>query len=270
MTSALISRLCRWAQLPSDALGELEGLSAGRIDLNRGQNPLDTFDSTTAALFMLEGWAARYKTACNGRRVIIELLLPGDVQLPTIHRDCTIETRMLTCGTAIAVPACGIAALSKFEVVREALDWTAKVRESIRAEWIVNMSARKALPRLAHFFCELSTRMNSVDLLDGDRFEMPLTQIDMADALSMTSVHLNLALQKLRAAKLVEVSSKHLRILDRSGLEAVAGFDDAYLLRWPTRLPERRSDMPASPLLKDRRSSTSHKFDLFSRISAVR
>jgi len=110
----------------------------------------------------------------------------------------------------------------------------------VMAEWLVNIASRKAHARLAHLLCELSIRMNSIDLLDHDVCDMPLTQIDLANALAMTNVHLNVALQRLRAAKLVDVSARHLTILCRPQLEAIAEFDDEYLLRWPTELPDRR------------------------------
>jgi len=258
MPDALVSRLCRWAQMPGEALSALGGLPSRRIEIERGGDPFAMFDSTSSALFMREGWAAQYKDASSGKRVIVELMLPGDLQLPTIHHDRTIGTTMLSAGVALVVPRSAIDMLSQFPAISEALEWTEKVRESIRREWLVNLASRKALPRLAHFFCELTIRMNNVDQLYHDSCEMPLTQIDLANALSMTNVHLNLALQKLRGAKLVELTAKRLRILDRARLEAVAGFSDGYLLRWPTRLPDRRNHLAATLPLEERRSPTSH------------
>ena len=101
--------------------------------------------------------------------------------------------------------------------------------------------ARKAHQRLAHLLCELSARVNGAGLLQDDTLEMPLTQIDLAAALAMSTVHLNIALQRLRSAGLVELRDKHLVIRDRARLDAIAGFDDGYLLQWPTRIPDRRN-----------------------------
>jgi CRP-like cAMP-binding protein len=142
----------------------------------------------------------------------------------------------------LLVPRDAMRNLMASDTIRRGLEWGAEIRESIMAEWLVNIASRKAHARLAHLLCELSVRMNSIDQLDHDACDMPLTQIDLANALAMTNVHLNVALQRLRAAKLVDVSARHLTILSRPQLEAIAEFDDEYLLRWPTELPDRRHD----------------------------
>jgi hypothetical protein len=86
-----------------------------------------------------------------------------------------------------------------------------------------------------------------------------LTQVDLANALSMTNVHLNLALRRLRMAKLVDLSNRKLLIRDRQRLEAMADFDDEYLMRWPTELPDRRYQPRAAGFANERRSLTSNR-----------
>jgi len=47
--------------------------------------------------------------------------------------------------------------------------------------------------------------------------------------MGLTSVHVNRTVQSLRAEGLIKLGAHHLRILDRSGLQRVAGFDGGYL-----------------------------------------
>jgi hypothetical protein len=74
--------------------------------------------------------------------------------------------------------------------------------------------------------------MKMVGLVDDDRFSLPLTQEDLADATDatgLTAVHTNGILQKLRAERLIELHGGLLNVLDVERLRKVAGFDPSYL-----------------------------------------
>jgi len=58
---------------------------------------------------------------------------------------------------------------------------------------------------------------------------IPLTQQDIADALGMTSVHVNRVVQKLRANQLLEIRKGSLILRDPQGLARLCDFDSAYL-----------------------------------------
>ena len=240
MTSALLSKLQRWAYLSDEDARLIKTLPGEHLTLARGDHPLTPADHEECSLLVTEGWAAEYKDTPSGRRVIVAFLLPGDFAMTTPGHDTSLRTVMLSPGSVLLVPRASMRQLLARDPIRRGLEWAAAIRESVMAEWLVNIASRKAHARLAHLLCELSIRMNSIDLLDHDVCDMPLTQIDLANALAMTNVHLNVALQRLRAAKLVDVSARHLTILCRPQLEAIAEFDDEYLLRWPTELPDRR------------------------------
>jgi len=240
LRKAVVRKLSRWIALSEADCGLLETLPGRVQGFARGERPLTGIDPTSCTLLMLEGWAAEYKDTPSGRRVIVEYLLPGDFRLSSPHRDRTLDMVMLSQGLVQMVPQDAMRRLHEREPIRRAMEWTESVRSATQAEWLVNIGARKAYARLAHLLCELAVRMNSIDMLDTNVCELPLTQIDLAASLAMSNVHLNLALQRLRAARLVEFSAKRLTILKRAELEAIAGFDDSYLLRWPTALPDRR------------------------------
>lgn len=202
---------------------------------------------------MLEGWAAEYKDTPSGRRVVVEYMLPGDFRHSTPHRDRALDMVMLSSGVVQMVPSYAMQGLRASDPIRRALEWSESVRGSIQAEWLVNIGARKAYARLAHLLCELAARMNSIGMFDENICELPTTQTDLAASLAMSNVHLNLALQRLRAARVVDVSGRRLTILKRAELEAIAGFDDSYLQRWPTALPDRRIRNALPEGQKDRR-----------------
>ena len=66
--------------------------------------------------------------------------------------------------------------------------------------------------------------------IDGWRpLRAPLTQVELADTLALSTVHVNRTLQELRRQALVSLSSGMLEIHDFAALQSVALFSADYL-----------------------------------------
>jgi CRP-like cAMP-binding protein len=102
------------------------------------------------------------------------------------------------------------------------------VEEAITREWIVNMGQRNAAERMAHLFCELLYRFRAVGLNDGLSCTLPLTQVDLAETLGLSSVHVNRTLQGLRRKNLITLNGGTLTIQDLPALEAMSFFNSDY------------------------------------------
>jgi CRP-like cAMP-binding protein len=181
---------------------------------------------------ILHGWAARYKVLAGGERQIVGFLIPGD--FADLH--VTLLGRMDH--GIVALTACRVAYVDSRAIDRltaessriaRALWWSTLVDEGVLRSWIVNNGRRDAYARIAHLLCELHARMKMVGLVEDHHLDLPLTQEDIADATSMTSVHANRILQRLRARGLIELKSHVLTINDLPGLQRAAGFDSTYL-----------------------------------------
>jgi hypothetical protein len=75
----------------------------------------------------------------------------------------------------------------------------------------------------------MHARMKMIGLVEDERLDLPLTQEELADATSLTPVHTNRTLQRLRAEDLIELRGHVLTIKDLKGLQRAAGFDPSYL-----------------------------------------
>lgn len=62
--------------------------------------------------------------------------------------------------------------------------------------------------------CELYVRARNIGLTEGGRFELPLTQIVLGDALGLTPVHVNRVLRKLRLSGVMSFQGGTLVIAD--------------------------------------------------------
>ena len=96
-------------------------------------------------------------------------------------------------------------------------------------EHLVNVGRRNAIQRLSHFLLEICKRMDFAGLGAGGDYRCPLTQEHLADALGLTSIHVNRVLRQLRERNLVSLEKGTLHIKDLSKLSELAAFDPDYL-----------------------------------------
>jgi CRP-like cAMP-binding protein len=189
-------------------------------------------DKPRAVFLMLEGWACRYKQLADGRRQIVAFFVPGDL--------CDVNVFILremdhSIGAINKVRAAEIGRedfdqlMSDHPRISQALYWNELVNISVQREWAVDLGQRSAYERLAHLFCELFVRLLTVELTTDHSFDFPLTQTDLADAMGLTTVHVNRMLRQLREDGLIELDRKRLNILDLDRLKHVAMFNAKYL-----------------------------------------
>lgn len=181
---------------------------------------------------IVEGWAARYKVLAEGAQQIMAFLIPGDF--------CDLHTAVLgKMDHAIAtitrcrvdyLPSAALDILtSGHNGLTKALWWATLVDEAVLRNWVVNIGRRDAFERIANLLCEMHLRMKMVDLVEADRFSLPLTQEMIADATGLTPVHANRTLQRLRREGLIDLEGGMLEVLDVDRLRQIAGFDASYL-----------------------------------------
>lgn len=218
-------------------LGEDEKLALTRsVSREHGFAPReDLIHERTAAegvFVVLQGYAARYKLLPDGRRQIVGILLPGDMCDLRIflvkkmdHSICALTAVK----AALIEPAAVMNLLERYPRLARALLWTTVVEDSITREWVINVGCRTAYERVAHLLCEIFWRMEIVGLVRDNACAFPLTQIELADTLALSSVHVNRTLMEMRRANLLRISSGQLELLDRRALETVSGFDPVYL-----------------------------------------
>jgi hypothetical protein len=100
---------------------------------------------------------------------------------------------------------------------------------SILAEHLIDEARRSAYERVGHFLLELFVRLKSADLTHNMSFELPLTQELIADALDLTTVHVNRTMRALREDGLIAVIGKVVTVLDFDDLSRLSDFENSYL-----------------------------------------
>jgi len=241
----LLRRLSAWQPLSTEESRALEAL-AGAVRLHRPHEDLLREGASASHIgLLLSGFAYACRVLPDGRRQIVSYLIPGDLcdsrQLLLPAATHTIST--LTAANVVLFGRDALLELiGRYPRLGQGLCGLALQEEVIAREWLVNVGQRTAIERLAHLLCEIFTRMQMVGLTDGGRCELPLTQVELADTLALSTVHINRTLQELRRQGLVSLSSGLLEIHDFAALQSVAMFTGDYLhpgRERPERLPRR-------------------------------
>ncbi|TGD93278.1 Crp/Fnr family transcriptional regulator [Methylobacterium nonmethylotrophicum] len=233
MMNPLIRKLERFTRL-SDADKRLlqEAASARIVNYDTHQDIIAEGEEPTDVNLILAGWVCRYKHLADGGRQIMSFLLPGDL--------CDLNIFLLrrmdhALGTLTPVTVAKISRdllqemLNTDPRLTRALWWEVLVTAAIHREWLVNIGRRSALERVAHLLCELHVRQRAVGRVRDGRCELPVTQVELSDALGLSAVHVNRTLRDLRLAGLIDWRDKHLAVPDFEALAAVALFDPDYL-----------------------------------------
>lgn len=186
---------------------------------------------TDHSCMIVSGLGARFDMMADGRRQIVAFHLPGDMcdlhSVPAPTSGWGLEA--LSGSTLLFIPHGALGKLAHEPAIAMAF-WRDTVTDgSILAKWAANLGRKQAVPRLAHLFCEMGIRMEQVGQGSKNEYELPATQAQLADALGLTSVHLNRTLKTLRDQG-VTFGGKTVRIEDWDSLAHLAEFDPAYLL----------------------------------------
>lgn len=189
-------------------------------------------DRPSQCCLILEGLTCRYQATPEGRRQILSFYIPGDIpDFQSLHLR-VIDDNL---GTLTPTKVAFISHRAAFDLLRERPEllhvfWRATLIDAaITRRWVLNVGRREAYGRTAHLFCELFVRLQSVGLSNGHSIELPLTQMELGDALGISTVHVNRSLQALRADGLITFKGGVLTVDDWEGLVRAGAFDPKYL-----------------------------------------
>jgi len=87
---------------------------------------------------------------------------------------------------------------------------------------LVDLGKRSALRRVAQLILELETRLESRRLSINGRFNFPVRQEHIADAVGLTAVYVNRTLDRLRQNSIVEFDRAQMTVLDPEKLREIA------------------------------------------------
>ncbi len=236
----LVRKLASIAALSADEKAAVAALPMTVRETAARQDIAKIGDRPSHCCLVLTGFAFRYKLVGDGRRQILNIHVPGDIpDLQSLHLTVLDHNlAALTNLTAGYIPHEAVHALNaRHPRVAGSLWRDTLVDAAILRERIVSIGQRDGLARTAHFLCEMFHRLRAVGLADDVSMTLPITQVEIADALGLSFVHINRMLKELRERKLVTLQNHSVTVSDWDALAEIGDFQIDYLHIDPTMPP---------------------------------
>lgn len=230
--SPLVERLRSRVELDDRDEAAILALPHTIRSINAGQYILREGDKPTHCCLIISGFAFRHKIVSDGGRQIVALHMAGEmVDLQnSLLKTADHNVQALSDVEAAFIPREALEDLAfTSRAVGKAMWIDTLVDGAVFREWIVNVGRRDARQRVAHLLCEFAVRLEAAGLGQACNYTLPMTQEQIADAVGLTSVHVNRTLKALDSEGLTRRTNRSVIIEDWKKLAEAGDFDSIYL-----------------------------------------
>lgn len=232
LVTPLTKRIGAILPLTVDDRRALVELEANPCQIAKGKELIEMGEDGTKPFVLLSGFVIVSRSNSNGERLIIDLMIPGDLGN---LRSIVLERADMFFDSVSDVtisrfhPKTYYDLLTKQPRLATSLVFANAVDRSLLAERLYSIGRRSGYQRLGHFLLELLLRMRRVGLADENVFQAPLTLAILGDLLGMTLEHVSRLMQRLRRGRFVKIERDRFEFLDLPGMAAACDFDPFYL-----------------------------------------
>jgi len=230
--AALLRRLRVSSGISDDDVREILALPIAVKQYPAERPVVSDGQRATDCCLVADGFCVRSKTIADGKRQILSIHIPGEI--PDLM---SLFLHVMDHDLSTLTP-CRLG-LINHEALRQLHRRKPNVAEmfwrdtlidaAMFREWIVNVGQRPAPARLAHVMMELRERLRLIGRVDGNSFEMPMTQEEIGEALGITGVHANRVIRQLREEGIVDLHRGRATVLNEVRFLELSDFDDRYL-----------------------------------------
>ena len=224
----LVQRLEGLGPLPGSVRTFIRGLTPRLQEHAAAEELFVEGDLIRTPRLVVSGWGCRMRFLPDGRRQIFKLLLPGDT-IGLGERLAPLALCSVVALTPMATVEMSVlaSALRSGEPEHDALVDTfalaARAEEASALDHMVRLGRLTAYERVAHLLLDLCHRLEVVGLGDW-RFNLPLNQETLGDALGLSLVHVNRTLMQLRRDRLLVLKGSAAELPDFDRLASIVHY----------------------------------------------
>ncbi|MEO3389263.1 Crp/Fnr family transcriptional regulator [Mesorhizobium sp. CAU 1741] len=200
----------------------------GELTVDKGAIVLAEGTRNPHLFTVLIGWGFRYKLLPDGRRQIVNFVMPGDL----VGLQGSLMGEMQHSVEALSgMTLCVFERGELMSLYRDHPDlaydvtWLTAREESMLDENLLSVGRRTAVERLAYLLAFLVKRGDAVGLFNGASQVLPITQQHIADTLGLSLVHTNKTVRRLVDRKLLRWRDRGCQVLDIEGLKELSRWD---------------------------------------------
>ncbi len=231
-----LRKLDTFEELKGDELAFMRKFKVGDLVIDKGTPILMQGSNSPQLYTVLRGMGLRYKILPNGRRQVVNFIMPGDFiglqagVMGEMQTSIEATTKMHLC----VFDRSGIWSLFRQQPARAYdLTWLAALQEHFLGEALASVGQMTAEQRICWALLTFHARCEDVNIADGEACPLPYTQQDLADALGLSLVHTNKTLGALRKKQILAWQDGKMRILNRAKATEIAMHDDAHVKTRP-------------------------------------
>lgn len=200
----------------------------GELAVDRGATVLVEGSSSPHLYTVLSGWGFRFKLLSDGRRQILNYIMPGDLigLQGTIMGEMQHSVEALS-GLVLCVFERGklMELYSRHPGLAYDITWLASREERMLDENLLSIGRRSAIERAAYLIAFIHERARASGLGARRRVAIPVTQQHIADTLGLSLVHTNKTLRKLVQRGMIEWRDGGCEVVDLDGLLRLSGWE---------------------------------------------
>lgn len=195
-------------------------ITAGSLIIDEGLPSEDLYT-------LYAGWAFRYKTLSDGRRQILNFLLPGDF-IGLQEKMADVSPHGVAAITDVLLCRFGRSGLWELFKNHPGLGydvtWIAANQKDVLDENLLSVGRRNATERVATLIVQIYKRLKAIGQARGNIIDFPVNQQHIADALGLSLVHTNKTLRRLAKMGFHEISGGKLTLHNPAGLQRLADY----------------------------------------------
>jgi CRP-like cAMP-binding protein len=231
-----VARLSQLVELKAAELKGLDDIIDGELVIRKRRDLVADGYEYRKLCFVKDGYAVRYKLLRNGKRQILNVIVPGDIiGLPGSFYERSFYS--VTAITDLCMNVCGIDAYVQLCYRHPqfglALSWMAVQEAATYAEHVIDVGRRTPIERLSHFLLELHDLLHAVERAEKERFTLPFSQEVIADVLGLSVPHVNRMMQQLRGEKLIANRDRVIEFIDFDAIQTLAHYQPQALAPIP-------------------------------------
>lgn len=211
-----------------EELAFISRFKRGELAVDRGAAVLLEGSHSAHLYTVLSGLGFRYKLLPDGRRQILNYVMPGDL----IGLQGSVMGEMQHSIEALSPMLLCVFERGKLhELYRNYpglaydITWLASREERMLDENLLSVGRRTALERCAYLIAFIGMRAEAVGLSHQKPFEIPVRQQHVADTLGLSLVHTNKTIRKLVDRGFITWRDGGCQIVDMDGLCTLADWE---------------------------------------------
>ena len=230
--SCLVSRLSRFVSITDHECAFIAQMEKDEHSLKKGRPVVSIGDRTEGIMVLKSGWAVVKADSSDGRSQILRVYLPGEVmglaEIGASHANHRIT--MQTDGVICPFPRSGLAPLYvEYPRLGALLTAVGSLDQIALRHHASSLGSMDASGKLKFWLLQLRSRLEVANIGLGNRFQVPFSQVEIGQAVGLTSIYINKLLRRFVENGEIEIERPYVRLLERAKWEKDCEFVSAFV-----------------------------------------